>query len=273
MAGENVSVITDGLEANWQIYNWSMYQHYLRSKFFTKEFSVAAQKIKSWVIILSFLVFFLWTNLTHPPLKWRSFNKLLTKDTPIHTPPRTSTCLHPFQSHPTVRQGIQLAVQRKLIPIPKSDLCPSVAKAWIWGLPFFKLLPTSMLNTAFAEILTPVNDLSLLPCCLTVVSLPCHMWLRLLSAVQPPSLQRLQGLRMEKAAAEMRESWGTVNPLQMWAGEGSSQLSTHSQICLSISQLLREGGRRALFVSFLFFVSGRSGLTVLLADSQVGVPR
>lgn len=73
-AGENVSLITDGLDANWQIYNWSMYQHYPQSKCFTKEFSLVVQKIKAWLYILSFLslsCFFPWMNLTHTPLKGR----------------------------------------------------------------------------------------------------------------------------------------------------------------------------------------------------------
>lgn len=49
---------------------------------------------------------------------------------------------------------------------------------------------------------------------------------------------------------EMRKSQEAVNPLQMWAGEGSSQLSACSQMCfLSVLQTLGESGRRAFFVS------------------------
>lgn len=44
LAGENVYLITDDLEANWQINKWSMFQHYLQSKIFTNEFNLVTQE-------------------------------------------------------------------------------------------------------------------------------------------------------------------------------------------------------------------------------------
>lgn len=67
----------------------------------------------------------------------------------------TSVASHGSPRYPTHGQD-------KSIPTPKSALCPYIARARTQSSFFSELLPIFMSNAAFAEILTLVNDLSLL---------------------------------------------------------------------------------------------------------------
>lgn len=194
--------MTDSLEARWQIYSWSMCQHCFQSQCFTKGFTLVSEKIKAWLNVLplsSLSCSFPWGNLAHTPVKERQFQTSFSRKSYTPLPgfvlaSPSSVPLHSSPRHPTV--------QDKSIPIPKSDLCPYIAQTRIRGSLFSRLLPISMSNYAFAEILIPVNHLSYLPPRPTVFSLQYHMWLRLSSSAQPPSPRRSQVLRVGEAAAE-----------------------------------------------------------------------